>query len=55
MKQHELKFGLRFSSFFVCVTILHANLCMHILVSLFPGFHFFLGQQSTNLTSGFQE
>ena len=52
-KRHELKFGLRFSSLyhFLCVTILHANLCTHILASLFPGFHFSLGQHSTYLTS----
>ena len=44
---------------FVCllfsVTILHAHLCTHILVSLFSGFRFSLAQHSAYLTSGFQE
>ena len=45
-KQHESSFRLCFSFSSFCVTILHADVCTHTLISLFPGFRFSLGQHS---------
>ena len=36
-KQHELRFRLHFTFLGAGVTLVHANLCMHILVSLLTG------------------